>query len=865
MKLPWSRRRQRQQLEEELQSHLEMAKRERIDRGEPPAQAERSAHREFGNVALVENITRDQWGWLWLDDLLQDLRYGARMLRKNPGFTAVAILTLALGIGANTAIFSVIDAVILRPLPFASPDRLVWLNGKFPQSDEAAVSPPDFVDYRAGSRSFDRLAAVGYRASPSNLSGDTPEQVLTTIASANFFDTLGIQPLLGRDFLASDEQVNLPQVVILGHGIWKRDFASDPGIVGRDIRLDGRSVTVVGVLPRDLPLLSEAQIWQPTPLLNPGMNIRLAHFLRAIGRLKPGVTLAQSQADLDAIASRLASQYPGTNEGWTLRQRPLSEVLIGPVRPALLLISATVGLLLLIACVNMANLLLARSVTRHREFAVRAALGASRGRMVRQTLTESVMLALCGGALGVLGAIWGTHGLRAIGPFDLPRLDEIHVNAAVLAFTAGISLLTGVVFGLIPSLQLSTRQFAQGLKQTGRTSAPAAHKRLSSALVVCEIGVSLTLLVGAGLVLKSFWRLTHVNPGFQTEHVIAARLSLNAPAYTEAANRASFWKHLEERVVSLPGVESAGATSELPLSGEHSDNPFYIEGRTYAPSEFDDANFRQVTPGYLAALRIPLVSGRWFSERDTQTSASVTVVNQAFAGRFVGAQNPLGKHLQVLGDPQKMREIVGVVGNISHSALSDPKQPEMYVPYAQYSPPTMEIVVRTAGNPASLAAALRELVHAIDKDETLSAVRSMDDVLDASVAQPRFSSGLLGLFAALALLLAAIGLYGLMAYSVTQRTNEIGVRMALGATRKDILTLVLKHGSLLAFAGIGLGLLVSAAATRLLTSLLFSVTPSDPQTFLGVALLLVVVALGACYIPARRATRVDPMVALRYE
>jgi putative ABC transport system permease protein len=864
VRFPLWKRKQQEQLEQEIQSHLQVSKHDRICRGETSAHAERSAHREFGNIALVENVTRDQWGWNLLEDFLQDLHYATRMFRRNPGFTAIAILTLALGIGANTAIFSVMDAVVLRPLPFVTPDRLVWLNGKFPQTDEAAVSPPDFVDYRASNQSFERLGAMGYRSSPASLSGDKPEQVLNVIVSAGFFDTLGIQPLLGRDFLPEDEQVATPQVVILGHRIWRRAFAADPDIIGRNIKLDGQSLTFVGVLPIDLPLLSEAQIWLPAPLRNPGMNIRLTHFLKVVGRLKPGFSLRRSQLDLDAIAAQIARQYPDTNEGWTLRQRPLFEVLKGPVRPALLLISAAVGLLLLIACVNVANLLLARLVTRQREFALRAALGASSGRMIRQALTESVVLALTGGALGVLGATWGIHALRAVGPSDLPRLDEVHISAAVVLFTTSISLLTGVVFGLIPALQVSGRQFTQGLKESGRGSVPSAHKRVSGTLVVCEIAVSLTLLVCAGLVLKSFWRLIHVNPGFETGHVMSARLSLNAPAY-DNTHRERFWRQLEERVSLLPGVQAVGATSELPLNNEHNDNPFAIEGHTYSPGEFDDANFRQVTPGFFSAMRIPVLAGRCFDQHDAETSAAVLVVNQAFGKRFFPAQNPLGKRLRVLADPLKMREIVGIVGNTSHDALSESEHSEMYVPSAQYSPQTMHIVVRASTNPENLPVALREVVSALDKNETLSAVRSMDEVLDASVAQPRFSSQLLGLFAALALLLASIGLYGLMAYFVTQRTNEIGVRMALGATRKDILTLVLKNGSLLAFTGIGLGLLVSAAATHLLTSLLFGVTPTDPQTFLGAALLLVVVALGACYIPARRATRVDPMVALRYE
>jgi predicted permease len=803
-----------------------------------------------------------------MNGLFQDLRYAVRQLGKNPGFTLVAVLTLAIGIGANTAIYSVIEAVLLRQLPFGTPDRLVWLNGKFPQSDEAGVSPPDFRDYRTSNRAFDRLAAMGYAPGPANLAGDKPEQVLTTIASANFFDCLGVRPLLGRDFLLSDEQVNLPQVAILGYGLWQRNFGGDRNIVGRTIRMDGASLTVVGVLPSDLPLLTEGQLWLPTPMLNPGMNLRLGHSLKALGRLKPGMSLEQSQADLDAIAHELSHEYPQTNQGWSLRQRPLRDVLVGPVRPALMLMWGAVGLLLLIACVNVANLLLARSLSRRKEFALRAALGASRRRLIRQALTESMMLSLAGGALGVLAAIWGIRALHAFGPLHVPRLVESGMNPSVLAFTLGVSLLTGPLFGLVPALQVSGVEFTQGLRESTRTSAPTSHKRLSGALVIAEIAISLTLLVSAGLLLKSFWKLIHVAPGFQTDHVVTARLSLNQPEYGrygDPEKRAKFWQQFEEQVKALPGVEAVGATSELPLSGQHSDDPFHIPGRSYGPSEFDDAQFRQVTPGYLSAMRIPLLAGRWLDERDHAGSAGVVVVNQEFVARFFGGGEVLGKRLQLMGDPQATREIVGVAGNITHNALSEPDWPEMYVPYAQFAPPTMNIVVRAAADPMNLAAALHDRVSAVDKNETLSAARSMDDVLGASLAQPRFSSQLLGVFAALALVLAAVGLYGLMAYSITQRRHEIGIRMALGARREDILRLILRQGLRLTLLGMGLGFVASVLLTRVFASMLFSVGPTDPETFLAVALLLAGVALAACLLPARRATRVDPMVALRYE
>ena len=803
-----------------------------------------------------------------MNGLLQDVRFALRQLRKSPGFTAAALLTLALGIAANTAIFSVIEAVILRPLPFATPERLVWLNGKLvPMTDEGAVSPPDFRDYRANNRTFERIAAMGYVASPSNLLGDKPEQVLSNMASADFFTCLGVHPLLGRDFLSSDEQVNEPQVAILGYGVWKRDFGGDRNIVGRTIRMDESTLSIVGVLPSDVPLLSEAQIWVPTPMLSRFMSFRMGHSLKAVGRLKPGVTLQQSQADLDSIALQLQKQYPDTNKNWWMRQRPLSDVLIGPVRPALLLMWGAVGLLLLIACVNVANLLLARSISRQKEFALRTALGAGRARMIRQALTESVLLSLAGGIVGVFAAAAGIQALHTFGPLDVPRLRESSINLAVLGFTVGMSLLTGVVFGLVPALQISGTHFAQGLRESGRASAPVSHKRVSSALVIGEIAISLTLLVSAGLLLKSFWGLIHVSPGFQTSHAVTAKLSLPMASNTRYSNsqaRIQFWRSFEDRVRSLPGVEAVGATSELPLTGMHSDMPFHIPGRTYGPSEFDDALIRQVTTGYLAAMRIPLVAGRWLDEHDESNSPGVVVVNQAFAKHFFPDGDAIGKRVE-LTFPQGPREIVGIVGDIHHVALGQPAWAEMYVPYAQFSAPTMNVVVRAAANPMELATALQSEVSAVDKDIPLSAVTSMDDIVGTSVSQPRFSSQLLAIFSSLALLLAAIGLYGLMAYAVTQRRTEIGIRMALGATREDVLKLILRHGSRLAIAGIGMGLVASLAATRVLASMLFAVKPRDPATFSVVALLLIAVALLACYIPARRAAQVDPMVALRYE
>jgi putative ABC transport system permease protein len=853
-------------LDAEIESHLQMSAADRVERGADPHQASEAARREFGNIPIIQQTARDQRPVAkFFDDLAQDLRYAFRTLRKNPGFTLVAILTLALGIGANTAVFSVIDSVILRPLPFAHSDRLVWFNGKFPLSDLADVSPPDFRDYRTRNQSFDRFVAMNNDPSPSNLSGDRPQQVLVSIVSGNFFEALGITPRIGRDFTQADEQFEIPQSVILGHGIWVRAFGSDPAIVGKTIRLDGTSVTVVGVLSTDIPLLSEAQIWQPMPMLNQGMQRRRGHFLKVIGLRKPDVAAAQATADMDSIADRLSREYPDTNKGWSLRQRPLAEVLIGPVRPAMLLITGAVGLLLLIACGNVANLLLARSTARRREFAVRGALGASRGRMIRQTLTESIVLALAGGALGILGAIWLVRLLRAIGPASLPRLSEIQINTTVLFFTAGISLLTGFIFGLIPALQNSGRAFTDALKAGARNTASGSQRRTGSILVVCEVAMSLTLLVGAGLLLKSFWLLTQVDPGFQTTRVVTAALGLNIPAYTEEAKRFRFWQQFESRAVALPGVESVAATSELPLNGEHNDSSFYIDGHTYAPSEFDDANFREVSNGFFSTMRIPLLSGRAFTEQDTANSPGVVVVNEAFADKYFPNQNPVGKHLRLASATKPDIEIIGVVGNIHHDGLSESRAPEMYVPFAQDPAGQMHIVVRAAANPENLAAALKEIVAGIDKDETLSDFQTLDAIRNASIAQPRFSAQLLGTFAALALILAAVGLYGLMAYSVTQRINEIGIRVALGATRANVLSLVLKRGSLLALYGIAIGLVASLALSRVFSSFLFGVRSTDPLTFVAVAAVLAAVALAASYIPAHRATRVDPNTCLRHE
>jgi putative ABC transport system permease protein len=800
-----------------------------------------------------------------MGSFFQDIRYALRTLTQKPGFTIIAVLTLALGIGATTAMFSVVDAVLLRPLPFHSQQELIYANGKFTLSDEAAVSPPDFSDYRAHAKTFQQFAAIGYLDGISNITGGAePEQVHSQIVSWNFFEALGIRPLVGRSFAADDEKAITPQVAILGYGIWQRDFGADPAVVGRKIALDGENVTVIGVLPVDIPSLSLAEVWQPLPMENPGMNVRRAHFLAAIGRMRSGVDINSARTELDTIAANIAAQNPDTNKGWTLRVMSLTNFVVGGTQKALILLLGAVILLLLIGCANVANLLLARAASRRKEIAIRTALGAGRWRIARQLLTESLVLSIAGGTLGIFAAIWGVAGLSALAPASLPRVNEIQINFSVLAFAAGISILTGILFGLAPAIQFSRGAVQQVLKEGARGSSRAARHRTGNALVIGEVALSVGLLLGGALLFNSFWRLIHVDPGFRPDHVIATTLHMSNSARPKD-QKIAFYHELEEKLRALPGVEGAGAISELPLSGQFGDDPFQVEGRVYTPGQIDDADLRQVTPGFLNALRIPLSSGRWLNQNDTAKAPGVVVVNQQFAQKFFSGTNPLGHHVQLQGDTIKTREIVGVVATIKHASLDESPRAAMYVPLDQSSPSDMNVIVRSSGNPLQLAAALRDEVRAIDANQAISTIRSMDEVVSGSVAQPRFASQILALFAVLALVLAAVGLYGLIAYTVTQRTHELGIRMALGATPRDVLKLVIGQGLKLALIGAAIGIVGGLALTRLMQGLLFEVSPTDPVTFISVTVLLTIVALAASYLPARRAMRVDPMIALRYE
>ncbi|MGA7222522.1 MAG: ABC transporter permease [Candidatus Acidiferrales bacterium] len=801
-----------------------------------------------------------------MQTLLQDLRYSTRTLVKSPAFTAIAILTLALGIGANTALFSVVDAVFLRPLPFKNPSRLVWSWGHCPLCDHGAVSPGDFVDFRAQNHSFDDYGARSVGDSLFNLTGtDKPVQIKGQMVTSGFFDALGIQPRYGRIFNAADEKTADPESVILSRHLWQENFGSDPNVVGKSISLDGKSRTIVGVLANDIPLLSEADLWYPAPFQNQGMQSRRSHFLRPVGLLKPGVTMSQAQAELDIIAARLAKEYPDSNTGWSLALEPLRNVLIGNVGPAFAVLIASVALVLLIACANIASLVLARNTSRQREIAIRTALGAGRSRLIRQLLTESLVLALAGGAAGIFLANAGVESLKRLGPESLPRLDEVSVNGVVLAFTFAIAVVTGILFGLGPAMKASRRDLTQSLKEGGSSGDSRAKHRAHSVLVVTEVALSLVVLIASGLLLNSFWRLLRAPLGFDPANVLTTEISLATPRYDDPQRRESFFHELQDRLQSAPEVKSAGFVSELPLSGEANDTFFTIvEHPPENPNDHNDADFRNIDGDYFAAMRIPFMAGRAFERADSVESRKVVIVNEPFAKEFFPDENPLGKHLKMFeGKPEFVeREIVGIVGGNKHFALQETLRPEMFMPR---SFTRMNIVVRGAGDPATLATVVRQSIHAIDPDEATSTFRTMEDVVSSSAASDRFNTLLLGAFAAIALLLTAAGIFGVLSYLVTQRTREIGLRMALGAHPTDVLRVIVGHGLRLVLLGMCIGIAGAFVVTRWMSSVLFNVKPTDPLTFAAFTVVPGAVAFLAAYIPARRAMRVDPMVALRYE
>jgi putative ABC transport system permease protein len=797
--------------------------------------------------------------------LLQDLRYGVRMLLKNPGFALVAVIALALGIGANAAIFSVVNAVLLRSLPFDDPDRLIVLReNKPPQFPEFSVAPGNFLDWQKQNTVFEKLAAI--RGSSYNLvdTGE-PERLRGARVSAGLFEMLGVKPASGRTFAAEEDQPGHDAVVILSHSLWQRRFGADPNILGRTLTLNASTYTVIGVMAPDFQFPDrETELFTPVAFDAKQADQHGAHYISAIGRLKPGVTIEQARTEMSAIAARLAQQYPDSNTGWGVSLFKMQEYESRDIKPALLILLGAVALVLLIACANVANLLLARATARQREIAIRTALGASRWRVIRQLLTESVLLALVGGGIGLILAVWGVDLLLALAPEDLPHVKGGTVDARVLGFTILITLLTGIIFGLVPALQSSRPNLNETLKEGGRGTT-TGHNRVRSSLVITEVAVALVLLIGAGLLIRSFYRLQQVNPGFNPQNALAVSISLPGKKYPEEEQNAAFFTQLTERVSTLPGVVAVGVAQVLPIQSDYVLG-FNIQGRPPdAPGDEPSTNYYAVSPGYFKAMGIPLLRGRLFTEQDKKDAPRVAVINETMAKKFFPNEDPIGKGINVTNGPERFREIVGIVGDVKQYGLDQPTTAQTYEPYLQTPFQNMTLVVRTDGNPAGLTAGVRSQVLSIDKDQPVSRIRTLEQVISESVAKQRFAMLLLGIFAMVALVLAGVGLYGVMSYAVTQRTHEIGIRMALGAQQRDVLKLVVGHGMILALVGVAIGLIASLALTRVMTTLLFGVSATDPLTFLAIPALLAGVALLASFMPARRAMKVDPMVALRYE
>jgi predicted permease len=854
----------------ELQVYLEIETEENISRGMPPNEARHAAHRKLGNPARIreEIFVMNSLGFL--ETLWQDIRYGARMLRKNPGFTIIAVLTLALGIGANTAIFSVVNAVLLRPLPYRNSNQLVVLRETSPRVGPVSVSYPNFLDWRQQSHAFTQMAAVHNMGF--NLSGVTqPENIEGLAVSPNFLSLLGVRPLLGRDLLPSEEAPGTTPVVLLSYQLWQSHLSADPNVAGRSVTLDGRSFTIVGVMPPAFRSPEKSDVIAPIGVWAKDMMARGERDdTDVVGRLASGVTFSQARVEMDTIAARLAKEYPETNEGAGVNMMSMRDVFVSDTRPAVLVLFAAVVLVLLIACVNVANLFLVRGAARAKEIAVRRAFGASRGRVIRQMLTESLVLSLIGGALGILLGVWGVTGLGHLIPPDSFQGMDVRMDRSVLLFTGAIVVLVSIAFGLFPALQATRPDVQETLKEGGRSStAGTGQHRLRSALAIAETALALVLLVGAGLMMKSLFRLLQVNPGFQPERVLQMEMYLRSSQYSTPEAMKNFWQQVLDRTRAIPGVESVALGTNVPMSFNHHRGDITIEGQPQpAPGEYAHPDYHIVSPGYTETLAVPLLRGRSFVDADNESGLPVAIINTALARRYWPNEDPVGKRI-LLGhrssETNKWLTIVGLVGDTKLYGLANPSRFEVYLPFRQHPEDDMNLLVRSAADSASLTAAIRQAVAAIDKDQPVFAIATMQQLVDDSVATRRLTLILLGLFSTLALILAAIGIYGVVSYSVALRTHEIGIRMALGAQQKDVLRLVLGQGARLAFWGAAIGLIAALGFTRLLSSLLYAVSANDPLTFAAVAVLLVSIALVACYIPARRALRVDPMVALRYE
>jgi putative ABC transport system permease protein len=811
-----------------------------------------------------------------METIIKDSRYALRQLFRHPAFSLIAILALALGIGANTAIFSVVNAVLIRPLPYRAPEQLVWLWGTNPLNDipKENASYPDYKDWREQAQSFQSMAGFAKTTSILTDGSGEPERLPGAVLLGDLFGVLGVEPALGRKFLPEEFDQGKTSVVLISHALWQRRFGGDPNVIGRQITVNANPHTVVGVMPAGFQdpvpaARNVVQVWLPLAVTDGMRNSRRGDFVSVVARLKPGGAIDAARAEMKGIAARLEKQYPDTNTAWGIIVESLHETLTGDIRPALVLLLGAVAFLLLIACANVANLLLSRASSRQREISIRAALGASRGRVVRQLLTENVILSLAGGVLGLLFAFWGMSALLALSPGNIPRLETIGIDRDVLLFTLGLSVITGVIFGLAPALTASRLNLNDALKEGGRSAMEGAGgRRLRNALAIAEIALSLVLLVGAGLLIRSFVRLQQVQPGFNPQHLLSIELSLPRAKYTEE-QATPFFDQLLSRIAAQPGVEGATIATDLPLAGGSDFLAFSVEGRSLAPTDrTPDAESRVISPDYFRTLQIPLRSGRFLSDRDVKGVPDAVVINETLSRKYFAGQDPLGKRI-TFGDPKAADAdwytIVGVVGDVHGTRLNTEPYAQAYTSFRQTPRRSFTLIVRTAGGPTAILGSVREQVWALDRQQPLYNVRTVDQVVAAAIARPRFNMLLISILAGVALVLAAVGIYGVISYSVSQRIHEIGVRMALGASAADVLKLVVGQGMLLAGIGLGVGLIAAFAVTRIMSSLLFAVSATDPLTYFGLAILLGAIALLACYIPARRATKVNPVTALRAE